>query len=194
MVECARFGKIGNWLTSLEKIRTSPGDGAASLYRYEWSERPVILSEGYYSENLPESDKFEDGSPLIQDVIRGLDSMFLRDFSEVNQEYLSENGFRAHFLDRLKDPGILHHVIFWDYVKDPTAIIFEWHHYRERFDLCRGMLDGSNYDIYGRPRMVNAISGSWEQLVKLYHAQFRRQKDTAYSYKLFKEVLAWPLS
>lgn len=186
MLETARFGNIGNWQT--------PSCGSESLYFYEWAERPVILSEGYFMENLPESSKFEDGPALIQDVMRGLDSMFLHEFSEANHEYLAADGFRSHLLDRFKDPGLLHHIVFWDFIKDPTAVIFEWHHFRGNGKLCLEMLHGQRYDIFGRPRLPNAIGGPWERLIGLYHAESNSRRHSEYGHKLFSEVLGWPLS
>ncbi|MBQ3294114.1 hypothetical protein IJG98_00075 [Candidatus Saccharibacteria bacterium] len=193
MVEEARFGKIGNWWTSLEQAHKTPGHSSESLYLYEWAERPVILSEGYYAMNLPESEGFTDGHDLVRTIGRELDSMFLHNLNSVNREY-SEGGFRGHFMNKLKDPGFLHHVVFWDYTKDPTAIAFEWHHFHEHYQLCREMLNGQNYDVHGRPVLTNAISGSWERLLTLYHAELESNSQSDYSYKLFSEVLGWPLS
>lgn len=193
MNEQARFGKIGNWLTSLEAIRTMPGCGAESRYFYEWAERPVMLSEAYFAEDLPESEGFADGYELVQNIGRELDSMFLYNFGSVNREY-SEDGFRGHFMTKLKDPGFLHHVVFWDYVKDPTAVAFEWHHFHERYHMCRDMLNGQNYDILGRPCLKNAVDGPWEHLVALYHAESKHCSLNEYGQKLFQELLGWPLS
>lgn len=193
MVENARFGKIGNWWTSLEKIRTSPTTGAESLYVYEWAERPVILSEGFYSDQYPESSKFTDGPTIIHNLLCGLDSMFLHEFTDLNREYLSENGFRAHLFDRLKDPGLLHHFVFWDFNKDRTAVTFEWHHYHGESKICLEMLHGQNYDIYGRPCLANAIRLPWNHLQDLYHDELKCHRS-AYAQKLFNEVIGWPLS
>ena len=192
MLETAQFGKIGNWRTSLDAIRKSPGNGAESLYFYEWAERPVILSEAYFTENLPESSSFTDGPALIQDIMRGVDSMFLHEFNDFNHEYLSSDGFRPHLLARLKDPGVLHHFIFWDFIKDPTAVAFEWHHFKGHSKLCISMLCGQNYDIYGRPR-AHAAVGPWKCLIDLYNAYTDHSHDDEYGQKLFREVLAWPL-
>ena len=192
MVENARFGNIGNWWTSREKIRTSPSNGAESLYVYEWAERPVILSEGFYAEVYPESTKFSDGPAVIHDVLCGLDSMFLHEFSDFNREYLAADGFRRHLLDRLKDPGVLHHYVFWDLNKDPTAVTFEWHHFHGDSQICINMLNGQNYDIYGRPCLANAIRLPWDHLQELYHNELKHP-NSGYAKKLFSEVLGWPL-
>ena len=127
MTEEARFGKIGNWDEMQKKVQASP-NGAASLYYHEWAERPVILSDAFYREQMPESGLFSDGSRYIDEVMSGVDSMFLHEFSKgVYDEYMSKNGFRPYLLDWFKDPGILHHAIFWDFGKDITSVIFEWH-------------------------------------------------------------------
>ena len=194
MLENSRFGNIGNWQTSLTDTHKLPGHDSTSLYFYEWAERPVILSEGYFTENLPESSKFEDGPQLIHEAMRTLDSLFLHELGDANHDYLSEKGFRCHFLDKIKDPGLLHHYIFWDLVKDPTAMTFEWHHFRGHSHLCREMLDGQNYDIFGRPCLANTVRGPWEHLIELYHAEINSPRDNGYARKLFGEVLGWPLS
>jgi len=194
MLTTAQFGKIGNWRTSLEAIRTTPGNGAESLYRYEWAERPVILSEGYHDGNIPESDQFVDGHHFIKDAMNKVDSLFLHEFNDLNHQYLEEDGFRQYLLMRFRDPGVLHHYTFWDLAKDPAAIIFEWHRFHYHNQLCADILQGKNYDIYGRPCLNAAVRGPWERLIALYHALPRQSRREEYGQRLFSEVLAWPLS
>ena len=193
MAEIAQFGKIGNWLSSLEAIRTSSQRGAESIYYYEWAERPVILSEAYYAVTTPESLKFSDGPTVIHDIMYHIDSMFLHELSRCNNDYLAEKGFRRHILDIFKDPGVLHHFVFWDLSKDLTAIIFEWHRFHGEGKMCVDMLHGQNYDIFGRPCLSNAISGPWEHLLTLYRDEIEHPRDNEYAQKLFSEVLGWPI-
>ena len=194
MTDNAYFGKIGNWLKSLDNIKTQLGNGAESLYYHEWAERPVMLSEAFYAETLPESGNFTDGHIVIQDLMRELDSMFIHEFGALNHDYLEDKGFRQYVLDRIKDPGILHHLVFWDFGKDPSAVTFEWHHFRGENKFCLEMLNGQNYDIFGRPCLTNAVQRPWDHLVTLYHDQIENPHDNGYGQKLFGEVLGWPLS
>ena len=194
MAEEARFGKIGNWGEMQEKIQALPSPcGAMSLYYHEWAERPVILSDAFYKMETPESKMFSDGIERISEVMCGVDSIFLHEFGkEIYDEYMSEKGFRDYLLDRFKDPGILHHAVFWDFGKDTKAIIFEWHHRKDHSKICLDMLRGQNYDIYGKPCLVDSIRGPWESLVDLYHEQINNPREDYYGMRLFRDVIGWP--
>jgi hypothetical protein len=194
MAKTACFGKIGNWKESLARIEKSKSEGAKSLFFYEWAERPVQFSEGFYAEEYPESEKFSDGHFVIQDIMRQIDSMFVGEFSMLNREYLEDKGFRAYLLDRFKDPGLLHHCVFWDFGNDPTAITFEWLHFHGKGHLCLDMLHGENYDIFGRPCTASSDDSPWNQLITLYHDQIERHQENEPGWKLFATVVGWPLS
>ena len=185
MVENVRFGRIGNWRDGTK--------GEASLYNYELIDRPLILSRSFKEQNAPESENFVDGAELIRDVMRGLDSMFLHNFAEVNTEYLAEGGFREFFVNAIKNPGYLHHVVFWDFVKDPKAVLFEWFRFKNRLDLCFAMLEGQNFDIFARP-CLKPVSEPWEHLAK--HYEIARKSHDYFDHRraFFTEVLGWPLS
>ena len=193
MSESARFGEIGNWLTSLNAIGASSScsNGATSLYIYEWADRPVILSEAYRLGTLPESERFTDGHELVKTVMQELDSMFLHDFGEFNAEYLATGGFRSHILAKLKDPGVLHHFVFWEFALDPVTVAFEWHRFKGRNDICTRMLHGQPHDIYGR-RLHRKIDGAWEHLTTSYYVYSNHSYDGRNEQKLFREVLDWP--
>ena len=194
MVRTAVFGGIGNWKKSLDRIENTKNEGAKSLYFYEWAERPVQLSEGFYAEDYPESERFADGHFVIQDTMRQIDSMFVSEFDMLNREYLEDKGFRAYLLDRFKDPGLLHHCVFWDFGNDPMAITFEWLHFRGKSHLCLDMLHGKNYDIFGRPCASDFNQGPWNHLIALYHDQIEHHQKNEPGWKLFVKVLGWPLS
>lgn len=194
MPKTACFGKIGNWKESLGHTTGYGKDGANSLFFYKWAERPVQLSEGFYAEDYPESGKFADGHFVIQGIMRQIDSMFVGEFDVLNREYLKEEGFRAYLLDRFKDPGLLHHCVFWDFGNDPTAITFEWLHFHGKSHLCLDMLHGKNYDIFGRPCTVDPNQSSWSYLVSLYHDQIKYHREDEPGWKLFVKVVGWPLS
>lgn len=193
MSESAQFGKIGNWMTSLSAINTfsNNSNGATSLYLYEWADRPVILSESYRAKMLPESEKFLDGHELVKAVMCDLDSMFLHAFNNLNDEYLADGGFRSHILAKLKDPGILHHFVFWELAIDPTAVAFEWHRFKGHNEICAKMLHGQAYDIYGR-QLNHKASGAWKCVLASYRVYSDHLYDGKNEQKLFYEVLAWP--
>ena len=194
MTDKAYFGKIGNWKESLDSIENSKNEGAKSLFFYKWAERPVQFSEGFYADEYPESGRFADGHFVIQDMMRQIDSMFTGEFDFLNREYLEDKGFRAYLLDRFKDPGLLHHCVFWDFGNDPTAITFEWLHFHGNGHLCLDMLHGKNYDIFGRPCAVSSDQGPWNHLIALYHDQIEHHQEDEPGWKLFVKVVGWPLS
>lgn len=187
MTKIARFGEIGNWRKSLEDISMGNED-AKNRFFYRWAERPVQLSEGFFFEDYPASKKFDDGDIVIEEIMRQVDSMFVEGSIQLKHEYLAKEGFRAYLLDRFKDPGFLHHCVFWDFGNDPTAIAFEWFHFRGENQLRLEMLRGKIF----WPQVADADQSPWKHLVDLYHDRIKHYQEDDPGWKLFVKVLGWP--
>ncbi|MBR2586795.1 hypothetical protein IKE71_00245 [Candidatus Saccharibacteria bacterium] len=190
MLGNAKFGNIGNWAGTPQT--TASESARRSLYGYEWVDRPVFLSRGYTEKKLPESKEFADGELIVKRELENLDSMFLRNFSEVNTDYLKAGGFRARFVELIKDPGFLHHVVFWESTKDSKAIIFMWFLHKKRFDLARRMIDGENLNINGEPTPASCDFGPWDRLAAYYRATPTCFILGDRRLELFEDVLRWP--
>lgn len=206
----AHFGEIGNWKDYYDRIVKPNSNGESSLVLYEWADRPVQLSEGFYAGDFPESRKFDDGPSVIKGIMDQIDSAFSNKDRKLQDEYRKDKGFRAYLLDRFKDPGILYHCVFWELGKSSEAISFEWLHFRDESKLRLKMLSG---EIFG-PQAADAGQSSWKCLMDLYREQIERHreddpdqaechhgdspgqieyrtKDDS-SWKLFTTVLGWP--
>ena len=194
MTKIARFGEIGNWKKYLDGISKSGDRCAKSLFFHEWAVRPVQLSDNLMFEDYPVSEKFEDGPAVIEKIMCQIDSMFNK-HPELNKEYLEERGFRAYLLDRFRDPGLLHHCVFWDFGKDPEAITFEWLHSHGEGQMCREMLQGKDLNIFDELHKTDADQSPWKHLLSLYHEKVEPPRDEDDpGLRLFTKVLGWPLS
>lgn len=208
------FGRIGR----AYGVRTNLGSAIHPHFRcidlYNWSDRPAGLSKGYHAGEIQASSRFSDGMDLIQDVMRDLDSMFLRNFELYNREYLS-GGFREWFRNSLEDPGRLYYAVFWDIAKDPDAVSFEWHLFKGHKDICREMIHGAKYTLAGNPRSDNPeTEDGWQSLISMHGAiageneiieykpaegfeyidlGIAGSESTRSSFYLFTTTLKWPL-
>lgn len=169
---------------------------------YNLADRPAGLSRSYREGNSPDSYQFADvDDDLIRDgIMRELDGVFLRDFTDHNRIYLNK-GFRNYILQSLKDPGFLYYLLAVDFVHDPIAISYEWHRHLGHQPICRSMLEGVIYDVDGN-RIPYLTDSAWLRMVaahgtiyglnRLQSTKAKIEKTSGYDLKLIDYALENP--
>ncbi len=202
------FGKIDSCWDIKIVSPTIPYVGVSSLDVYKWATKPANMSREYRNGHTVASSKFKDGPMLIEDVMREVDTMFIHDFPEYNNEYLKPGGFREYYRARLEDPGVLYHVIFFGASDDHDAISFEWHAFHKHNDVCRAFIAGKSFDLMGAEQEVDK-SSAWHLMTSVEGAIVGERKilcgekpkgiDLVLNYDIENEslrhlrMLRWPL-